>query len=162
MQAQPALGDVSLVDQDGQATTLRDALDTDLPVLVNFIFTTCTTICPVMSTGFSQFLEELGPARDRVRLVSISVDPDNDTVDALRRYARRYGGADQWRLLTGTREASVAAQRAFGAYRGDKMNHAPSTYVRGGRGEPWQVVDGLSSAKTLQDVWRSLSHAGVE
>ncbi len=80
MSPQPALGDIRLVDQDGRATTLREALESDKPVLVNFIFTTCTTICPVMSAGMSQFLKNLGPQRDSVRVVSISIDPDNDTV----------------------------------------------------------------------------------
>ena len=46
MESQPVIPDVSFVDQDGQPTTLRAALDSDKPVLLNFIFTSCTTICP--------------------------------------------------------------------------------------------------------------------
>lgn len=157
MPVQPVLGDVSLVDQDGRATTLREVLDTQRPVLVNFIFTTCTTVCPIMTTGFAQFQEALGPDGDRVRLVSISIDPDNDSVAALHAYAERYHVGPGWRLLTGTRESSIAAQRAFGAFRGDKMNHAPATFVRRGPGEPWQVLDGLSSEETLRRVWHGVS-----
>jgi protein SCO1/2 len=159
MPAQPYIADVNLVDQDGRATSLQEVLDTELPVLVNFIFTTCTTVCPIMTTGFSQFQNVLGPERDRVRLISISIDPDNDSVAALRAYAERYHAGRSWRLLTGTREASIAAQRSFGAYRGDKMNHAPATYVRRSPGEPWLVLDGLSNAQTLRRVWRGLSAA---
>lgn len=156
MPAQPVIGDVALVDQGGRPTSLKEVLDTDTPVLVNFIFTTCTTVCPIMSTGFSQFQEALGPDRDSIRLVSISIDPDNDSVAALRAYAERYHAGKNWRLLTGTGEASIAAQRAFGAYRGDKMNHAPATYIRRQPGEPWQVLDGLSTADTLGRVLRGL------
>ena len=157
LRVQPVLGDIPLIDQNGRATTLREALDTELPVLVNFIFTTCTTVCPVMSTGFAQLQETLGPDRDRIRLVSISIDPGVDSVDALQAYAKRYRAGDAWWLLTGTREASISAQRTFGAYRGDKMNHAPATYVRRSRDAPWQVIEGLSSGSTLLGVWRDLS-----
>ena len=157
MPTQPQFGDVRLVDQDGRATTLRAALDSDAPVMLNFIFTTCTTVCPIMSTGFEQLLRTLGPASARVRLVSISIDPDNDTVEALRRYAERYGAGRSWRLLTGRPEASVAAQRAFGAYRGDKMNHQPATFVRQAPCEPWMVIDGLANAETLVRAWRGIA-----
>ena len=90
MPVQPVPGEVPFIDQHGRATTLRAVLDTDLPVLVNFIFTTCTTVCPIMSRGFAQLQESLGPDRDRVRLVSISIDPEVDSVVALEAYARRY------------------------------------------------------------------------
>jgi protein SCO1/2 len=154
MPVQPMPGEISFVDRHGRATTLRAALDTDLPVLVNFIFTTCTTVCPIMSRGFAQLQERLGPDRDRVRLVSISIDPETDSVDVLEAYAKRYQAQDAWWLLTGTREASVSAQRAFGAYRGDKMNHAPATFVRRSRDAPWEVIEGLSSGASLQSVSR--------
>lgn len=159
MPVQPVPGEVPLIDQHGRATTLRAVLDTDLPVLVNFIFTTCTTVCPIMSRGFAQLQESLGPDRDRVRLVSISIDPEVDSVGALEAYARRYQASDAWWLLTGTHEASVSAQRTFGAYRGDKMNHAPATFVRRSRDAPWEVIGGLSSGASLQGVWRDGSPA---
>jgi protein SCO1/2 len=149
MAPQPAIGDIRLVDQAGRATTLREALGSDKPVLVNFIFTTCTTICPVMSAGMSQFLTNLGPDRDRVRVVSISIDPALDTVDALRAYAARYHAPASWQFLTGTPAAVEAAQRAFGSYRGGKNNHAPGTFVRRAANSPWIALDGFSSAETL-------------
>jgi len=152
MAVQPLLTDIPLVDQAGRPTTLRDVMDTEQALLVNFIFTTCTTVCPVMTRGFAQLNEALGPERRRVRLVSISIDPEQDTVDNLRRYGSRYGAGDSWLLLTGTREASVSAQRAFGAYRGDKMSHAPATYVRRSRGASWAVIDGLASGDTLESA----------
>ncbi len=79
MAPQPVIPDLALVDQSGRATTLREAIGSDKPVLVNFIFTTCTTICPVMSAGMSQFLTNLGAERDEVRVISISIDPEIDT-----------------------------------------------------------------------------------
>ena len=150
MQPQPVVPDASFVDDAGRQTTLRQALASDGPVLVNFIFTTCTTICPVMSAGMSQFLENLGPERDSVRIISISIDPETDTVAALREYAERYHAPPSWRLLTGSPAAVEAAQRAFDSYRGGKNNHAPGTFVRSAQGAPWIALDGFSSAETLR------------
>jgi protein SCO1/2 len=158
MTPQPVIGDITLVDQEGRPTSLREAIGSDTPVLVNFIFTSCTTICPVMSTGFAQFQERLGAERDRVRLVSISIDAETDTVDALREYAARYRAGPSWRFLTGTREAVEAAQRSFGAYRGDKGNHVPGTYLRRSVNAEWESVDGLSSAGRLLRAYRGDSH----
>ena len=154
MSPQPVVGDVPLVDHQGRATSLRQAIDTDVPVLVNFIFTSCTTVCPIMSAGFAQFYEGLGPQRDHVRLVSISIDPETDTVNALRKYGARYHASESWRFLTGTATASEAAQRAFGAYRGEKNNHAPATYLRRTRDSPWEALEGLSSAEMLLRAYR--------
>jgi protein SCO1/2 len=152
---QPRFDEVVLVDRRHGSTTLREVLDTEGPVLVNFVFTTCTTVCPIMTRGFAQLQDALGPDRERVRLVSISIDPEVDTVEALQQYAARHGAGPGWWLLTGTRESSVAAQRSFGAYRGDKMNHAPATFVRAARGAPWQVIDGLASGESLVEVVRA-------
>ena len=149
MAPQPDIPDIALVDQNGRATTLREAIGSDKPVLVNFIFTTCTTICPVMSAGMSQFLANLGPERDQVRVVTISIDPEADTPDKLRAYAARYHAPTTWQFLTGTPAAVEAAQRAFGSYRGGKNNHAPGTFVRSAASAPWIALDGFSSAETL-------------
>lgn len=154
----PVIGDIPLIDRDNRHTSLREALDTDGPVFVNFIFTSCTTVCPVMSAGFAQFHDRLGadPGR-RVRLVSISIDPEVDTAATLAAYAARYRAGASWQFLTGTTAGIEAAQRAFGAYRGDKTNHAPATYFRRARTAPWRVVSGLSSAETLLSLLRGPS-----
>jgi protein SCO1/2 len=154
MSPQPRIGDIALVDHEGRATTLSRVLDTTKPVLVNFIFTSCTTICPVMSSGFAQLQANLGDARDSVQLVSISIDPETDTVDTLRGYAMKYHAGPSWRLLTGSRASVEAAQRAFGAFRGDKTNHAPVTYIRRSPSAEWESIDGLLSAETLQRAYR--------
>ncbi|MEO8679034.1 MAG: SCO family protein [Vicinamibacterales bacterium] len=156
MSPQPDVEGIALVDQSGRATSLRDAIGSDKPVLVNFIFTTCTTICPVMSAGMSQFLSNLGPDSDTVRVISISIDPEADTVAALKAYAERYHAPASWRLLTGTPAAVEAAQRAFGSYRGGKNNHAAATFIRASANAPWIALDGFSSADTLRHA--SLGH----
>ena len=122
--------DVRLVDTDGAQVALRDGLGGDEPVMLNFIFTSCTAICPVMSATFMQVQEALGDERRKVRMVSISIAPENDTPARLKEYADRFHAGSQWRMLTGSVEDSIAVQRAFDAYRGGNMNHAPVTFLR--------------------------------
>jgi protein SCO1/2 len=143
------LPDVQLVRDDGVSVPLAKALDDGRPVAVEFIFTTCTTICPVMSRVFARLQEKLGGDRDRVQLVSISIDPEQDTPARLAEYARRYHAGPGWRFYTGTTEASVAAQRAFDAYRGDKMDHTPVTFLRAAPGRRWVRIDGFATADEL-------------
>jgi cytochrome oxidase Cu insertion factor (SCO1/SenC/PrrC family) len=65
---------------------------------------------------------ELGLARDHVHLVSISIDPEFDTLARLHEYARRFGAGPEWQHYGGTLAASVAAQRAFGVYQPGPRN----------------------------------------
>jgi protein SCO1/2 len=156
-QANYAIPDVKLVDANGAAVPLRSELDEqDKPVLLNFIFTTCGAICPVMSATFSQVQDALGPEREAVRMVSISIDPEQDTPAVLKAYAGKYGAGPQWQMLTGSVGDSIAVQRAFDAYRGDKMNHQPATFLRAGRGQPWVRLDGFASADDILREVRQL------
>lgn len=154
-QATYALPDVQLVDAEGARVPLAGALAAAEPVILNFIFTTCGAICPVMSATFSEVQAALAD-RDGVRMVSISIDPEQDTPAALKAYADKYGAGSQWQMLTGTLADSIAVQRAFGVYRGDKMNHAPATFLRAAPDQPWVKLDGFASADDIVRELRSL------
>ncbi len=139
-----------LVRADGSAADLAADLAIETrPVLLNFVFTTCTAICPVMSHVFSQVQTGLGVDAAKVRMISISIDPEQDTPERLRAYAERFGAGPQWTFYTGTAPGSIAAQRAFGAYRGDRMNHEARTFLRAARGKVWTRIDGLATPESL-------------
>lgn len=148
--------DVRLVDSEGNEVALADTLDVSEPVMLNFIFTSCTTICPAMSATFSQVQSKLGEEGEAVRMISISIDPEHDSPAQLSEYAKRFEAGPQWSLLTGSIEDSVAVQRAFNVYRGDKMNHQPVTFMRNGAGQPWVRIDGFASADELLREYRQL------
>jgi protein SCO1/2 len=148
-EVQYAAPEVTLVRDDGKKVSLPDELNDGRPVIMNFIYTSCTTICPLTSQVFGQFQRRLGSARDSVHLVSISIDPEQDTPARLRVYARQFEAARGWDHYTGTVAASIAVQRAFGAYRGDKMSHTPLTLLRASPDKPWIRIDGFASADDL-------------
>jgi protein SCO1/2 len=150
------LPDVQLVRQDGKRMSLEEALGADHPVVVNFVYTTCTTICPLSSQVFSQFQEKLANEHGAAHLVSISIDPEQDTPARLTQYARRFNAGPNWDHFTGTIEASIAVQRAFGVYRGDKMNHGAVTLLRAAHGSDWIRLDGFATADDLVGAYHSL------
>lgn len=147
---------VKLVRDDGKVVSLPQELNDGRPVILDFIYTSCTEICPVTSRTFAQLQSKLGSDRDKVHLVSISIDPEQDTPGVLREYARKYGAGPEWQHYTGTMQASIAAQKAFDVYRGDKMNHTPVTLLRAAPGKPWVRIDGFASADELLSKYREL------
>ena len=153
---QYAVPEVTLVRDDGKRISLPQEMNDGKPVVLNFIFTSCGSICPLMSQIFAQFQRKLGPEAGHVHLMSISTDPEQDTPARLTEYAQQFGAGPEWRHYTGTLDASLAAQRAFDVYRGDKMSHAPVTLLRAAPGKPWRRIDGFVTPDELLHEYRQL------
>lgn len=155
---------VHAYDLDGIEVTTANAIDislTDLmaddrPVLVHFIFTTCTTICPVQAATFAQVQRKLGDEAADVQMISVSIDPEYDSPDKLREYGRLFGAGPQWELITGTADAMIRVQKAFDAYEGNKMNHRPLTLMRIPGSDRWIRLEGLIGATDLISEYRQL------
>jgi protein SCO1/2 len=137
-----------LTRADGKRVALEDELAFDGPVLLNFVFTTCSAVCPIASRTFADVQAGLAHG-ERVRMMSISLDPLNDTPQVLRAYAGKFGAGPDWHFYTGSVDASTAAQRAFDLFRGDKMNHAPVTLVRPAGSRAWVRIEGFPAADQL-------------
>ena len=153
------LPDLVLVNMAAEKTSLLEEVNPGKPVMVNFIFTTCTTICPVMSATFAQVQSELGAESDALRMISFSIDPEQDTPERLREYAGRFNAGPQWQFVTGSLADSVAVQKAFDVYRGSKMNHEPTTLMKAADSDTWVRIDGLArAADIVAEYHRLLGH----
>jgi protein SCO1/2 len=148
---------LTLLDQSGQSIDLDELLEGPRPVALNFIFTTCTTICPVMAATFSKLQRELGDDVGDLRLVSISIDPEYDRPEVLASYAQRFHAEDRWRFLTGTQEQITSVLQSFNALTGSKVNHRPLTFFKLPDEEEWVRIEGLPAASTLADEYRHLA-----
>ena len=103
--------DFTLTDQAGENFTLS-AMDSEVTV-VSFIFTSCPDVCPVITQSLRLVQEGLAPEdADRVGFISISVDPDRDTPEALTQYTERHGVS--WPHLTGDKDVLADIYRNFG------------------------------------------------
>lgn len=154
--AKYSVPDVTLTDMRGERVRLPSLLEGDSPVILQFIFTTCTTICPAMAGTFAAVQKRHGAELNGAKMISISIDPEVDTPPRLREYARKFDAGPGWIFLTGTLEDVLAVQKAFDAYRGNKTRHEPATYMRVARGRGWMRLDGLMSAKSLVEEYRGM------
>ncbi|QYA24348.1 SCO family protein [Gramella sp. MT6] len=93
--------------------------------LVEFFFTTCPTICPIMNKNLVEIQQELKGEKD-FGIASFSIDPSHDTPEVLSEYADNYGiDGTNWNLMTGDREKIYAlANQGFGLYAGEDANAA--------------------------------------
>lgn len=147
---------VMLVRADGKQVSLPRELDDGRPVLLNFVFTTCSSTCPLTSRTLEEFQRKLGSDAGRVHLMSISIDPEQDTPARLSEYARKFHAGPEWQYYTGTLAASIATQRAFDVYRGEKMSHSPVTLLRPAPGKPWLRIEGFVTPDELLDDYQKL------
>lgn len=111
-----ALEPFVLVDQTGQRFDLAQLRGKT--VLLNFVFTTCSTACPVVSVELAKLQEALPtPYRDRVHLLSVSVDPLNDTPERLASFTKALGvDRHNWAWLTGDAEQIDRFNQRFQAF----------------------------------------------
>lgn len=138
--------DVTLINQDGKRIRFKSLMESDKPVVVDFIFGTCTTICPILSAGFTNLQKKLGADSTKVHLVSISIDPENDTPKIMKEYLKRYQAKPGWDFLTGSRKDIDRVMKAFDAYIPNKMSHYPLTLIRIPQNGQWVRIFGLLSS----------------
>lgn len=110
-----------LVDQNGHAFTFADLRG--VPIVVTFIAAHCTDACPLINAQFEQTAQLLVRERIRARLLTITLDPEHDSLGDMREVARRFN-ADRkiWIVAGGSKQDVHAVMSAFGvvAERGRK------------------------------------------
>ncbi len=149
---QAAGPDVELLDQSGRHVHFYSDLVAGHTVAVNFIFTTCTTICPVMSANFVKLEKLLGKRLGAdILLISISVDPVNDTPARLKEFAAKFGATPGWTLLTGNNRDVERLLRSLGEYSPDKLQHSSDVLIGRGGG-PWTHMDAMESPDRIKAV----------
>jgi protein SCO1 len=154
----PALGDtkfnipdVELLDQNGRKIHFYTDLVKGHTVVINFIFTTCTTICPPLGATFARVQKELGDKAGReVRFISISVDPATDTPERLKSWGAKFHAGDSWTLVTGDKPKIDELLRALGASSARREDHSPTVLIGNEAHGSWTRTYGL--AKTSQIV----------
>jgi protein SCO1/2 len=148
--------DVTLLDQNDQEVNLPALLKASEPYALNFIFTTCTTICPIMTASFSQLQRELGTDAEGLRMISISIDPEYDKPKKLKDYIEKFQMGNNFTFLTGDLDVVIEVEKAFDSYTPDKMLHRPFTIFKEAGASQWVRIDGLASGADLAAEYRQL------
>jgi protein SCO1/2 len=132
------LRDLELVDQDGRPVRFVSDVIGDRIVVIDFIYTTCTTVCPVLSAVFSQIQSKLAERLGKeVVLVSVSVDPVRDTPARLKGYAETHKAGAGWTWLTGDKRVVDEVLKGLQAYTPNFEDHPPMVLVGDGRSGGW-------------------------
>jgi len=156
--AQKYFSDVELLDQDGRKLRFYTDVLKGRTVVINTFFATCTSVCPPMTANISKVQDALG---DRVGkdifFVSISVDPQTDTPERLKEYARRFHARPGWSFLTGKKENVDWALYKLGQYVENKNDHTTIIIVGNESTGLWKKAFALAKADELVQVVRSVA-----
>jgi protein SCO1/2 len=117
----------------------------DKVVAIQFIFTTCQSICPPLGSTFGT----LRAREPGVQFVSVSVDPVTDTPERLKEWSRRFGAGPNWRLVTGPKPAIDRLLKALRSYDADKNAHTPLVLLGDDRSGRWRRVHGLAAPEAI-------------
>jgi protein SCO1 len=151
--------DVSLVDQDGKPVRFYTDLVKGKVVAVNFVFTTCTTICPPMGANFAR-LQKLLAGKD-VHLISVSINPAADTPARLKEWSGKFGAGPGWTLVTGDRDEVFRLLKALGVYTASITEHSPLVLVGNEPARRWTRAYGLAAPARLAELIDSVAAPGA-
>jgi len=148
------LADTVLKDQDGREVRIVSDLMGQRVTVVDFIYTTCTTVCPVLSATMAELQRRLGARVGAdVQLVSITVDPLRDTparLKAYSAYSAKHEAGSGWRWLTGRKSDVDDVLKTFGAYTPDPESHPAMVMIGDAGGRNWTRLYGFPSVDDVQ------------
>ena len=119
--------DFSFVNQDGNTVTEKDFNGS--VYVTDFFFTTCHTICPIMSTQMERIAEKF-KGNMEVKFISHTVDPEIDTVEQLKRYAIKHNAdTKQWMFVTGDKKELYEIARKSYLLNAEQGDGGPDDFI---------------------------------
>jgi len=159
------LPDLTLTDQNGRGISLASLKGK--PVLIDFVYTSCTSTCPLQTAKMAKIAKLLGPQLgSQVMIVSLTLDPETDTPARLYDYARRYGADSRsWLFLTGAPRTVDEALARFKLKRerasDGQVMHVAATFLIGVDGRQIRQYNALVVApKTVVEDLVEFARAG--
>jgi protein SCO1 len=145
------LPDFTLRDQSGQKVSM--AGQRGKLVLVTFLYTHCPDVCPLITQNLVQALHMLGPDRDEVRVLGVSVDPEGDTPKSVDDFAKVHHLPPQFHYLTGTRPELTKVWKAYDVAAVSRdpelVDHTAYTMLADRNGQGRVIYDSQVKAKDV-------------
>lgn len=143
--------DVEVLDQNGNALHFYSDLIKGKTVAINFIFTSCTTICPPLAATFARVQKDIGDKVGKdVHFISITVDPLTDTPERLKAWGAKFNAGPGWTFVTGDKQELNRLLNALGVSVSRREDHSPTVIVGNDLKGVWTRTYGL--ARTAQLV----------
>jgi protein SCO1 len=150
-----AFADIEVVDQTNKSLKFYDDLIKNKIVAINFIFTACTSSCPLSTAIFRQVQKKLG--QQKVQLITISVDPVNDTPERLLAFSNKHKAAPSWAFITGDKIAIATLLKTLGVYSADKNDHSNTVIVGNDAAHNWSRLYGFPQADEIISALHNVS-----
>jgi cytochrome oxidase Cu insertion factor (SCO1/SenC/PrrC family) len=141
-----------ILDQNGKQLNFYNDLIKGKTVAINFIFTTCTTVCPPLTATFRKVQQTASARGLDVKLVSVSVDPVIDTPERLRAFAEKFNADQGWTFVTGEKGDIDSLLQSLGVAVTNKNDHTPMILIGNDSLDYWTRAYGLSSPTKLIDL----------
>ena len=155
------LPNVELTDQNGKSVHLYDDLLKDKIVVLDFIYTQCTEACSPLTQNLAAVQDLLGnKVGGPVNMVSISVDPANDTPPVLKAFAARFGAKAGWSFLTGPAANLEIVTRKLGGFTTNWQDHSTQLVIGNVPTGQWVKINGLASPEVIARAVLRISGAG--
>jgi cytochrome oxidase Cu insertion factor (SCO1/SenC/PrrC family) len=147
----------TVMTQRGKPVKFYDDLIKGKIVVISFIYTSCTDICPLTSARIAQLEEKLGDMVGReVFFLSMTVDPEHDTPERLKEYAERFGAGPGWSFVTGKPVDIRAINYKFGDRSGVISEHRNEIVIGNDATGEWQKDSVFGDIDRLALTVRSL------
>lgn len=145
--------DTPVLDQEGRRLNFYTDLVKGRSVAINFIFTTCTTICPPLAATFAKVQKLAGEKSGReFHLISISVDPATDTPPRLKAWSEKFKAAEGWTLVTGNKQDIDNLLKSLGGFSARIEDHSPTVLIGNDERGVWTRAYGLAPPAKLLEV----------
>jgi protein SCO1/2 len=152
--------DVRLTDQNGRQVQFTSDVLRQGPALISFIYTSCTTTCPLVGATVAAVTEHLEADFADLAIISISIDPEYDTPGRLLAWREQYGELPRWTLLTGPKRDIKELLRAFGAYSPNLEEHSEILLVGPNAAGQWTRMSSLAAWDKVAAVIRTATGHG--
>jgi protein SCO1 len=139
-----------LVDQHGKPHRLYEDLIRGRKVLINFAFTACNGVCSPMTKHLAEVQRKLGDRVGKdITMITLSVDPTNDTPESLGRFAKKFSAGPGWYFLTGSRENVSLVLKKLGGYTEQPSDHSSVLLIGDAATGTWVKAPAMSAADEL-------------
>lgn len=144
--------DAQVLDQHGKQLNFYSDLIKGKTVAINFVFTTCTAICPSLTATFRRVQQDAANRGIDVQLISVSVDPTTDTPERLNDYATKFKAGPNWTFVTGDKARIDSVLAGLGAAVSNKNDHTPMILIGNDSNDYWTRAYGLTSPTKIVDI----------
>ncbi|MGA9520006.1 MAG: SCO family protein [Myxococcaceae bacterium] len=150
--------DTEVMDQNGKPHRFYSDLLRGKRVLINFAFTTCKTACSPVTANLARVQKQLGERLGKdVTMITLSVDPVNDTPANLKRFAAKFNARPGWYFLTGTPDNVHALLKKLGGYTENPEQHSTVLLIGDTKTGNWTKSIAMEKPEQIVDIVKRIN-----